>query len=308
MFRFSATLKRGQLSSMQTIDAWQAALVLVKALVYLATLAGAGGVLFASYSHDLLSRADVGVLRRWLWALAVIAAAASGLNILLRTAALGGEIGGMFDASLARMVWNAGEARATVLRLVGLALMSAGPVDTPRLRTSQLAGVILASTSFAWIGHTHAAAETSLPIAALAIHLLCVAFWVGALVPLLWMARGSDALRMAAAASRFSAGASFVVGLLVVAGSYLLWSLLERVTDSWTTAYGRDAMVKLGMVVCLLSLAALNRWRLTPRLRANQANALRVLRWSIRVEIVIAVCIFMATAVMTTLTGPVHQH
>jgi putative copper export protein len=289
---------------MPAIDAWEAALVLVKALTYGATLAGAGGVLFASYSHDLLSPVDLDILRRWLRTLAVAAAAASGLSILVKAASLSGDIGGMFDFSLTRMVWNAGEARATVLRLIGLALMSAGSLDVPRLRTAQLAGVILAATSFAWVGHTHAVAGVPLPEFALVVHLLGVAFWVGALVPLLIVARGTDTQRVAAVASRFGAAAVFVVGLLAAAGACLLCALLASVAELWTTPYGRSAILKLALVAILLSLAALNRYWLTPRLRANRANAILALRYSIRMELGVAAAILIATAAMTTLSGP----
>jgi putative copper export protein len=222
----------------------------------------------------------------------------------LKAAALRGEIGGMFDAGLTRMVWSVGESHATVLRLVGLALMSTRPVDTPRLRTPKLAGVILAATSFAWVGHTHAATNPPLPVALLAIHLLAVSFWVGALVPLLVVARGGDAPRMAAAAARFSGAALLVVAVLVAAGGVLLWSLLAQVADLWSTAYGRSVLIKLGMVAGLLLLAALNRWLLTPRLLTDSAPAMRLLRWSIHLEIWIACAIFIATAAMTTLSGP----
>jgi copper resistance protein D len=290
--------------SMPTIDPWGAALVLVKALTYAATLAGAGGVLFSSYAHDLMFTSETDILRRWLRASAAAAAVASGCRILLTTGSMSGEIAGMFDLSLTRMVWNAGEGRAMVLRLIGLALMCAGSVNGPRLRTAQLAGVILAATSFAWVGHTHAAARAPVPVIALTIHLLGVAFWIGALVPLLIVARTADTRRVAAIASRFGAAALFAVAALVTAGGSLLWFFLASVADLWTTPYGRSATIKLALVTCLLSLAALNRLRLTPRLRANQAGAVRALRFSIRCEILVAAGILIATAAMTTLTGP----
>jgi putative copper resistance protein D len=53
-----------------------------------------------------------------------------------------------------------------------------------------------------------------------------------------------------------------------------------------------------------LALAAFNHWRLTPRLFAHDERAVRALTRSIMAELTVAGCILVATAAMTTLTGP----
>jgi putative copper export protein len=124
------------------------------------------------------------------------------------------------------------------------------------------------------------------------------------LAPLGLLARGGDLPRMAAAASRFGAAAIFVVAGLMAAGVTLLWMLLGDVTELWRSAYGRYLMLKLAFVACLLCLAAFNKLRLTPRLRAGDPRALRSLCTSIRLEMWVGVSILAVTATVTTVLGP----
>jgi putative copper resistance protein D len=62
--------------------------------------------------------------------------------------------------------------------------------------------------------------------------------------------------------------------------------------------------VKLALVAGLLSLAAFNKIRLTPRLSAGDTGAARSLERSIYAEMVLAALILLVTATITTLIGP----
>jgi putative copper export protein len=90
----------------------------------------------------------------------------------------------------------------------------------------------------------------------------------------------------------------------LTAGIILLWILLDTPSQLWMSGYGRLVMIKMGLVAVLLSLAALNKWRLTPRLRDRDARAVRWLRRSITAELLLAGLILAVTAAFTTLMGP----
>jgi copper resistance protein D len=136
------------------------------------------------------------------------------------------------------------------------------------------------------------------------LHLVCGAFWLGALAPLLLLARDGEPAALAAAARRFGRIAAVVVALLIFAGASLLWQLLESETAWWTSNYGRTVILKLGLVACLLALAAYNKWRLTPRLLQGDTLAALSLVSSIKAEMLIGGLILIATATLTTLYGP----
>jgi putative copper export protein len=138
----------------------------------------------------------------------------------------------------------------------------------------------------------------------LGVHLLGVAFWLGALAPLEAVARAGDLSCTAAAAARFGAAAVVIVAVLIAAAATLLWLLLGGFGEIWGSTYGRWITLKLAFVAGLLGVAAYNKLRLTPRLRAGDAGAGRSLRAAIRLEMLLSVLALAVTATLTTVAGP----
>ena len=282
---------------------WDAAAIAFKTLTYAATLGVAGAVFFLRYSGPLITSAHRLRIRHLVLGLALLSVLAGAAQIMVSAASMSGAAAGMWEGSLLRMVWQAGAGRANAARAIGLVL-AVLLVSPDRPSGWALLGAALAATSFAWTGHARSLRPDAIPILLLSVHLLGVAFWLGALLPLLIVARDGDLPRMAAAASRFGAAAIFVVGVLMAAGAALLWLLLGDVTALWRSTYGRYVMLKLTFVACLLCLAAFNKLRLTPRLRGGDVRAARSLRTSIRLELLAGMSILAVTATFTTLMGP----
>jgi putative copper resistance protein D len=285
------------------LGAWDAAAIAVKATLYGATLAAAGGVFFLTYSASLLEAPERASMRRRVGILIAAALAASAARILATAASMSGEASGVLDTGLVALVWHGGEGRAAMVRAVGLLLAGSALAADRRPGLWAIAGAAGAATSFAWVGHVHA---TGLRWATLllGIHLLAAAFWVGALWPLWLLARGGEAQRSAAPAARFGRAAVGAVSLLLLAGVGLLAALLGSASELWRSDYGRTVCGKLALVACLLALAAFNKLRLTPRLAAGERAAARALRRSIAAEMALAGAVFLATAALTTLSGP----
>jgi copper transport protein len=119
--------------------------------------------------------------------------------------------------------------------------------------------------------------------------------------------------------NRFSRAAVPVVGLLVLTGLVLAIIQLESFRALIETRYGLILSIKLTLVVVLLGFAALNRFRLTPRLASNPLNTRTLVR-SILLECVVGVGILaavagwrftpppraLAAAVVTPLTVHIH--
>jgi copper resistance protein D len=282
---------------------WDAAAIALKTLTYAATLGVAGAVFFLRYNGPLITSAHRLRIRHLVLGLALLSVLAGAAQIMVSAGSMSGAAEGMWDGSLLRMVWQAGAGRANAARAIGL-LLAVLLIFPDRPSGWALLGAALAATSFAWTGHAHSLSPNAIPILLLSVHLLGVAFWLGALLPLLIVARDGDLSRMAAAASRFGAAAIFVVGVLMAAGTALLWMLLGNVTALWGSTYGRYVMLKLAFVACLLALAAFNKLRLTPQLRGGDVRAARSLRTSIRLELLSGMLILAVTAAFTTLTGP----
>lgn len=286
-----------------TLGPWDAAAIAVKAMLYGATLAAAGGVFFLTYSASLLEAADRASMRRRVGILVAVAIAASAARILVTAASMSGDASGMLDAGLLALVWHGGEGRAAMVRAVGLLLAVPALAADRRPGVWAIAGAAGAAISFAWVGHTHTVGFRWTPVL-MGVHLLAAAFWVGALWPLRLLTGGDDAERVAAAAARFGNAALAAVSLLGLAGITVLATLLGNASELWRSGYGRTACVKLALVAGLLAFGAFNKLRLTPRLAAGDRAAARALRRSIAAEMAMAGAVFLATAALTTLSGP----
>jgi copper transport protein len=173
--------------------------------------------------------------------------------------------------------------------LVARAATSAGLART--LSALALAGVGL---SLATTGHASTAPPQWLNRPMVFLHGAGVAYWTGALVPLVAMVWRPTAALLPVL-NRFSRVAVPVVGVLVLTGLVLAIVQLESFRALIETRYGIILSIKLVLVVVLLGLAALNRFRLTPLLAANPPNARPLVR-SILAECVVVVGILAVVA------------
>lgn len=286
------------------IGGWDVASVAIKALTYGATLSAAGGAGFLIFSGPQLIPALKRQIRRWLGWCITVAMLTSVIRIGVLSGSMGGGLASVFDGGLLRMTLEMGEGRATGLRVIGLMSVAVSLFRRRNLSAITLGGAIIAATSFATVGHAWASARGPGLIALLSLHLVCVAFWLGALAPLWIATHDVDLARLAAVVRRFGLAAVYVVGALLTAGGFLLFVLIGKPSELWTTDYGRLVLVKLAFVACLLGVASLNKFRLTPRLQALDPAAVSTLRHSIQLEIAFGIAILLATASFTTFVGP----
>jgi putative copper resistance protein D len=288
------------MTGLALIDGLAALAVVVKAAGYAAALLAMGGVLFVAVFRRLAAPDVLRLARRL-----VAAAALAGLAVLAarfgiraaRISGMGWE--GATDPVMLGFVWQSPLGAAALWRASGEAAILAVLLPGAGLWVA-LGGTVAVAVSYAQVGHS--LAEPRAVLAGLLIaHLLAVAFWVGALAPLRRAARGPEG---AALLHRFGTVAAGAVGLLVLAGAGLAWLLSGSLSALIGTAYGWGLMAKVGVVVGLLGLAALNKWRLVPELAAGAPHAPAALRRSIAVEAAAVAAILLATAAITTVTTP----
>jgi putative copper resistance protein D len=108
------------------------------------------------------------------------------------------------------------------------------------------------------------------------------------------------------AAHSFALPGTIIVALLAMTGTYTYVDLGGSVQTLTGTAHGRWLLLKLALVVGMLGLAALHRWRLVPALATSirdgwQPRPLRSLRHSLACESVLAVLVLACVAVLGTL-------
>lgn len=139
-----------------------------------------------------------------------------------------------------------------------------------------LGGGLIAA--LAWTGHA-TATETALRILHLAsdaIHLLATGVWLGGLIPLVLLLRRANALPGGTgtavaqeATRRFSLLGLISVAALGVTGVANAWILVGDIPHLIGTPYGRLLLVKLGLLLPLIGIAARNLLRVKPTLIAR---------------------------------------
>ncbi|HZC38392.1 MAG TPA: CopD family protein [Sphingomicrobium sp.] len=162
------------------------------------------------------------------------------------------------------------------------------------LVVSALAALLLAS--LAPISHAAAAGAGDLgAINAMgdATHLLTGGFWLGGLLVLAMLvpSHRADPAGLLGPLRLFSIWGSYAVALLVVSGLINAFSILSLSAMSLRNAYFDVLLVKVGLALAMIALAALNRWRFAPALRNGGGRATRNLASSIGAEIALGVTV-----------------
>jgi copper transport protein len=193
-----------------------------------------------------------------------------------------------------RAAWQAGlETSYGFTAIAAAVAMSAGLaalVTNARwaARALSLLALLGVGLALALSGHATTAEPRLLTRPSVFLHGVCVALWVGALLPLIMSMRAGSRDRTLA---RFSHVIPYPLGVLVITGVALAVVQLDRVDALWTTSYGIVLSCKLAAVMALLALAAANRYALVPRFQAAGATAGCPLAASIATELVIALAI-----------------
>ena len=142
-----------------------------------------------------------------------------------------------------------------------------------------LAAATLASLAWAGHGASTPGLAGDLHLTADLLHLLAAGLWLGTLPPLILFLAGVSrtgnpnwAAVAATAARRYSTLAIASVTVLLAGGLVNTWFLAGTVPVLVGTGYGRLLLVKIGLFIAMLMVAAVNLLRLTPRLAAHGAG------------------------------------
>jgi putative copper export protein/plastocyanin len=176
-----------------------------------------------------------------------------------------------------------------------------------------LGGGMLAT--IAWAGHAagERGANRIVHLSADAVHLLAAGAWLGALpalASLLARARKAAAPEVAGiAARRFSTLGVASVGILVITGVVNAWYTVGSLPALLATVYGRLLLLKLVLFAAMLSLAAVNRLRLTPRLAGGKdAWAASRLQRNAMAETALGVAVLGVVGILGITPPAAHDH
>lgn len=255
-----------------------AGLIASRFIHYAAAMALFGASLFPLYAGRETSLGDR--LSSWTTRLsfvAAIVALAGGLGwFAFTTASMAGSLASAVDPAVIGQVVAATDFGPLWLARMGLVLAIAVVAASRRTSTfptrfmaviSGLMLISLAGTGHAretqgWAGPVHIAVD--------AAHLAAAGVWLGGLAPLGWVlaqcARTGAAMDAERVLLRFSGVGYLAVAALVATGLVNAWLLVKSPGALIATTYGRLLSAKVAIFLVMAGLAAVNRFRLTPRL------------------------------------------
>ncbi|MDZ3831720.1 MAG: copper homeostasis membrane protein CopD [Sphingopyxis sp.] len=296
------------------------------------------GTRFALYA-DLLLLVGIAAFplhSRSAWAAPVTAAltplATLGLalatgHLLLLGAAMFGVSPSAIDGAMIGVLIGETDMGTTGTIRIGALALALGAALTMRGRLKPMAVAVatagaLALATLAWSGHAAATegAWGTLHRASDALHLIAAAVWLGAIAALLMHigrptgAAGPPLADTAQTLERFAPVGTACVGVILFTGivNGVAIAGIDGIGALPETAYGRLLALKILLFGLMLALAAANRWRLTPRLRAvseaaatsaavEPGRALRAIRVSLLLEMAAAAAILGLVAWLGTL-------
>jgi copper resistance protein D len=302
----------------------------VRALHFAATALTAGSLLFraAVATPALRSAAVESVVIdaqiRWIaWIGLIVTVVSGAVWLLLQASSMSGEAYGeaVMSGAIITVLDETQFGRVSAIRFALSAVLAIClAYDRPGLPRRLLLGTSLCLVAgLAWTGH---AASTPgnlgcLHLTADVLHLCAAAAWIGGLLPLAlllgyrrragdlpWVALEYDAV------SRFSLVGIASLATLIVSGSVNAWILVGSVRGLVMTGYGWLLLSKVSVFVVMVAFAAVNRFRLTPRLASapeNEApNTLEQLGHNVVIEIVLGVVIYAIVGVLGMQHPAVH--
>lgn len=184
-----------------------------------------------------------------------------------------------------------------------------------RRRARDIAATVIAAgwlAGIAWQGHAGAdiGRDGAIHLAADTAHLVAAGLWLGALVPLaLLLCDPASTSARVTAARRFSALGVACVAVLLVSGTVNAWYLVGTIPALIATPYGQVLLAKLIVVAAMLWLAAVNRWRLVPRLAAggDSGTIARRLARHATIEAALGLGVIALVAALGTMIPAAHE-
>ena len=277
--------------------------VILRGASFIALFQAAGMAIFlAMFGRRLeLSSAQLKRITR----LSALAAAAFLIGqYLMEAARMADAMAGIVDPSLQMMAMHSMSSAVLGVRLVGLLVIAfAAGRQRDIGATLGVVGAVLIGGSFMLIGHiaAHPLRWALAPV--LTVHVMIVAFWFGALIPLYVACRREPPAIAGQVTAAFSKVAMWLVPGIVVAGVAMACVLIPNL-GVFRTGYGLSLLAKFLAFVVLMGIASLNKSRLGPAIYTGEKCALRSFRRSLGFEYVLIAAVLCITAVMTTFYSP----
>ena len=281
------------------MDVWIIVNPILKALLYVASFGSVGSFLFSLHFGKQLSEEQQSYCNYLSHKSTLIGLVITLLMILSVAGNLGGDLASVIDMLMLQLAIESKSGVGYLTAFAGFAVML---ISHNLKANANIVGLIIGSIavlfSFTLAGHSQLGGVFTQFL--LMVHLFGIAFWLGALLPFRWICLQDNTNNLGELAHRFGVFAMLYVGLLLGAGLGYAYILLGDLSLILTTSYGNLLLIKMLLVVALLSLAALNKFKLVPSLEKNHLQGVRQFQSSVNLEIILVLIILIGSSLLTT--------
>ena len=281
------------------MDLWVLINPILKFILYAAIVGSVGTFLFSLHFTAQLTEQQQSYCYYLSRKSVFIGGITSLLMILSVPGNLGGDLRSLIDPIMLQLAIESNSVTGYLTAVGGFVVMLVAHKLRPKAqKCTLLIGSIAVLFSLTLAGH--ALLGKWLTQSLLVLHLLGIAFWLGALLPFHWICLQTDTTNLRALAHRFGLVALVYVGLIIITGLAYAYILLGELSLIFTTSYGNVLLIKLFLVGALLSLAALNKFRIVPSLEQSPLRGVRQFKTSLQFEIALTLIILIAVSLLTT--------
>ena len=281
------------------MDVWIIINPILKALLYVASFGSVGSFLFSLHFGKQLSEEQQSYCNYLSHKSTLFGLVITLLMILSVAGNLGGDLASVIDMLMLQLAIESKSGVGYLTAFAGFAVML---ISHNLKANANVVGLIIGSIavlfSFTLAGHSQLGGVFTQFL--LMVHLFGIAFWLGALLPFRWICLQDNTNNLGELAHRFGVFAMLYVGLLLGAGLGYAYILLGELSLILTTSYGNLLLIKMLLVVALLSLAALNKFKLVPSLEKNHLQGVRQFQSSVKLEIILVLIILIGSSLLTT--------
>ena len=261
---------------------------IARLLLFIGLFFGVGGAVFRLLADEIPSKAASASH----WTMLAGFAAAPAILCLQGLDLSGAGLSAALDARTWSLGLNSPYGATVLLAVFSLVCGLAALHVRKNWQASLAGGLALLGIGFSISasGHASAADPQWVTRSALFVHVTTIAWWVGALFPLVLLLR-QDRRTAAPPLIRFSRAIPFAIVPLVASGVILAIVQLGPPGPAWWSAYGQILAAKLSLLVVLFGIASWNRWVLTAPAATGEVRALQHMRRGIFAEIVIILAV-----------------
>ncbi len=300
-------------------DNWELASLLAKLLLYIGAAGVAGGSLTA-WRYSCSNRSALAYNYSYILTASIIGFQGVLLGFLVQVGLINDNgIFAMFDWDMMSILLETALGDIVFLRLLAFVLaaisslfllkgiLHSNIVSSGRfvriMMGLQLTALILLAFSHRVSGHV--SVLSVIAQAAIIVHFVAFAAWIGCLLPFLQLSRSLDIESLRVSLKGFGDNATVILLMLLIAGTLMLLELLNSPRELFNTDYGQALLVKFVLVLAILFVAAINKLYLVPAL--SNTDSVDKLQTSIRYEIFLAATILVITAYLSTIIGPAEH-